>query len=66
MLFLAEGLVQIPEHTSESPATRDLPAMCCAHDEDDEDIVEDIVDDAVVTDASATQAARSSPSGHFP
>ena len=40
--------------------------MCCAHDEDDEDIVEDIVDDAVVTDASATQAARSSPSGHFP
>lgn len=28
------------------------------HDEDDESIVEDFVDDAVVTDASSTQTAK--------
>ena len=32
--------------------------MCYPHDEDDEDIVEDFEDDAVVTDTGSTQAAK--------
>ena len=35
MLFLAERLVQLPEH-ARSPAATALPAMCCPHDEDSE------------------------------
>ncbi len=44
--------------TSESPAAIDLPAMSDPHDEDDEDLVEDFVDDAVVTHADPTQADK--------
>ena len=44
--------------TSESPAAIDLAAMCCPHDENDQTIVEDFVDDAVVPDSSSTQTAK--------
>lgn len=45
-------------NTSESPAAVDVAAMCHPHDENDEHLVEDFVDDAVVADTSSTQATK--------
>lgn len=45
-------------NTSESPAAIDVAAMCYPHDENDEHLVEDFVDDAVVADTGSTQAAK--------
>ena len=52
--------------TSESPAAIDLAAMRYPHDEDDESIVEDFVDDAVVAGADPTQADKLALQGHSP
>ena len=45
-------------NTSASPGAIDLPAMYYPHDENDEHLVEDFVDDAVVADTGSTQAAK--------
>ena len=41
-----------------SPVPIGLPAMCDPHDQDDEGLVEDFVDDAVVGDTDPTQAEK--------
>ena len=45
-------------NTSESPAAIDVAAMCHPHDENDEHLVKEFVDDAVVADTGSTQAAK--------